>query len=564
MYVSTVALLAVSIFPQLSIAELSTTTNRNTKAKSGQLAKSPKRSKKKSNTKPTAAPIPSPGDPLFYYDPSTSAHQKKTNSYMPFMPALDGYLQTHNTYRFLTVREQVLSVIGEAKHGMWRVHDNGLVRLYRKFGATGVPVGADVYDLSIQDVIMRDYKHVLAPGLETNDTGGWAGYRYSQDDDSDGQASFVDLPIYHPYFSDSYNDHPAIDLPNWFCTMSGANFTDAKVIWDYSKKQANANIVGPLGKRAGLDIKEHYTNVIKFDMFPDANVWIQVGLGDESRNIFDQNDINGGNMKMDIAYRALDTSKVDFEVYLVERPFFNVPYIFITIVMDNKENKDLRYIRPAGLYWDSLVDKGLTDGLKTTMTYDPEMPVMDGGEQVTKTMRYTPFYGVNHLDRPHDDGSGGWCPQRGGDWGSYPSNPGGSGFPNQYEEVTPVCDGLLVDIKMYANLNKNKWDAPTFQLANAGTAENPMTYLGEGNQYGDFTDKYLIDNGFENPHKLHFTDTNNPDPKPVQAITVTFEGVGETNSYIDPLTDKMTPKVPGLTEYEASDRAAKIAESLLS
>ena len=40
-------------------------------------------------------------------------------------------------------------------------------------------------------------------------------------------------------------------------------------------------------------------------------------------------------MKMDIAYRALDNSKVDFEVYLIERPFFNFPYIFITIVMDN-------------------------------------------------------------------------------------------------------------------------------------------------------------------------------------------------------------------------------------
>ena len=80
------------------------------------------------------------------------------------------------------------------------------------------------------------------------------------------------------------------------------------------------------------------------------NLWVQVGLEDESRNVFDQNDINEGNMKMDIAYRALDNSKIDFEVYLIERPFFNVPYIFITIVMDNKENEDMRYIRSAGLY----------------------------------------------------------------------------------------------------------------------------------------------------------------------------------------------------------------------
>ena len=137
---------------------------------------------------PTPTP-PSKDDPIFQYDPSTSAHERKTNSYMPFMPALDGHFQTHNTYRFVTVREQVLTVIGEAKHGMWRIQDNGLVRLYRKFGTTGVPIGADVYDPSLQAAITSDYKPVLIPGLETGDMiGGWAGYRYSQDADGDGQA----------------------------------------------------------------------------------------------------------------------------------------------------------------------------------------------------------------------------------------------------------------------------------------------------------------------------------------------------------------------------------------
>ena len=73
---------------------------------------------------------------------------------------------------------------------------------------------------------------------------------------------------------------------------------------------------------------------------------------------------------MDVAYPALDTSKVNYEVYLIERAFFNVPYMFITIVMDNKDNNDMRYTRPAGLYWDKPVEKGLTIGLKTEMTYD--------------------------------------------------------------------------------------------------------------------------------------------------------------------------------------------------
>ena len=62
-----------------------------------------------------------------------------------------------------------------------------------------------------------------------------------------------------------------------------------------------------------------------------------------------------------------------------------------------------------------------------------------------------------------------------------------------------------------------------------------------------------------NPHKLHFTDTSNPDQKPVQAICVTFEAVDETNKYIDPVTGNEIPAVPGLTEQESIDHEAKIA-----
>ena len=79
-----------------------------------------------------------------------------------------------------------------------------------------------------------------------------------------------------------------------------------------------------------------------------------------------------------------------------------------------------------------------------------------------KTIRYTPFYGLNHLNRPFD-ASGGWCPQRGGDWGSYPSNPGGSGFQNEYEESTPLCDAVVIDVKLWANLDAPSWNTPLFQ-----------------------------------------------------------------------------------------------------
>jgi hypothetical protein len=60
-----------------------------------------------------------------------------------------------------------------------------------------------------------------------------------------------------------------------------------------------------------------------------------------------------------------------------------------------------------------------------------------------------------------------------------------------------------------------------------------------------------------NPHQLIFTATNNPDPKPVQKITVTFEGIGVANSYVDPVTGEAT--AIGLTDQERADRNAKIA-----
>ena len=126
-------------------------------------------------------------------------------------PMYDGWMQTHNTYRFFSVREQVMTAIGEAKHGLWRIQDNGIVRLYRIAGSQGVPVGADVMDPNLQPIIQRDYKAILAPGEESGDEVGWAGWRYSQDDDGDGMAAFVDVSICHPYFVGKYENHSTKD-----------------------------------------------------------------------------------------------------------------------------------------------------------------------------------------------------------------------------------------------------------------------------------------------------------------------------------------------------------------
>uniref|UniRef100_A0A7S1YJN6 Uncharacterized protein n=1 Tax=Grammatophora oceanica TaxID=210454 RepID=A0A7S1YJN6_9STRA len=168
---------------------------------------------------------------------------------------------------------------------------------------------------------------------------------------------------------------------------------------------------------------------------------------------------------------------------------------------------------------------------------------------------------MNHLDRPNDDGSGGFCPNKGGDWGSYPSLPGGGGFPNEYEEITPQCDGFLLDIKLFANLDHPTWDDPLFQLQNAGAQEEPLVYLGEGNQYGTFVDPYLVENGITNPQTLDFTDIPNPDPKPLQKISVSYEAMGVASKYVDMETGEMMGG-GGLTEEEFESRASKIAKSV--
>ena len=138
-------------------------------------------------------------------------------------------------------------------------------------------------------------------------------------------------------------------------------------------------------------------------------------------------------------------------------------------------------------------------------------------------------------------------------WNNYPNNPTGSGWSNQYEEVTPICDAVLIDVKCYANLDQSSWSDNKFQLHNAGTRDKEQIYTGEGNQYGEFTDPYLISEGITNPHALYFTKENNPDKLPYQKISVRFESVGKTNQYIGAKCGNKQPK-PGLTKKEKKRR----------
>ena len=108
----------------------------------------------------------------------------------------------------------------------------------------------------------------------------------------------------------------------------------------------------------GMDIKENYQNVLPLKMFPDGRVWANVGSGEKSRShhIGDLKDIYTKKPQI-IDYQAIDFTKYNYEVYLFERPFFNIPYTFITVVMEHKVNPVFEYIRPAGPYWEALKSK---------------------------------------------------------------------------------------------------------------------------------------------------------------------------------------------------------------
>ena len=411
------------------------------------------------------------GDP-FYYTSDRDPRPRTTHSKIPHLPVYMGYMQTNDTYRFINVAEQVFTMIGEGKHGLWRVQENGMIREYRRSGALGLPANADLSDPVNLSVIRQDYSHYLPEE-------GSAGYKDpSERVDSQGRLNFIDLPITHPKYGGKYRRHVPIDLPHWYCTMSNEGFPYARKAMEFAFAQPGANRIGPLGKRAGLDIKELYTNVVRLYPFPDARLWVNVG-----------DDTN-------VRWKAVDAKRTMAEFYLYERPFFNAPYLFLTVVLDNKGNRDFRYVRPDGPYYEDL--RGRTTGLKTSLTLNPRFHLADGG---TRSITGTKLYGVHHPNRPAEFGEsgGGACPMRGGDWNGYPETAGGAGWPTQYEEATPLCDGLLVDIKFFANLDGVGWDSESKYLANAGVGTRRVTYTMQPGFYGRFSDPYHTSRGVENP-----------------------------------------------------------------
>ena len=145
------------------------------------------------------------------------------------------------------VIEQTALLLGEAKHGVWRIQDNGHIREYRKYGKDGLRETVDPNDPTITkedlDIIKSSYTNYMPEDKSL--------YKLPEDRVRSGYLQYVDLSIYHPKYGGKYDDHEPIDLPHFYCTMSQGGYPHAWKAWQYATKQPMMNKIGPLGKRAG-------------------------------------------------------------------------------------------------------------------------------------------------------------------------------------------------------------------------------------------------------------------------------------------------------------------------
>jgi len=491
--------------------------------------------------------------------------QGTTDSGINHLPVYHGHMQTTQTYRFVNVAEQVFTMVGDGKHGMWRYQDNGSVRLYitdeAEAAGYGVPAdwaaGKDLADphvaqdfaltLNVGDIIGdtgddtedADYTHFddsasfgVPGGGGYKSFNGFNGHGATTGDGVGGiinvneNLTFLDVPIFHPFFGGKYDNHVPIDLAAWYCTMSWAGYPAARAIMDFAFVQPGARDIGPLGERAGIDITEYYTKVLRLHHFGDAQTWINTL--DTAPGIAGTDDVH---------WRRLNTAKTKVEYYLVERPFFNEDYIFLIAVFDDKGvvgKGEFSYVRPDGPYYEHLMARGET--LNTSFKQFSKYHVFEekNGKLKPKydAIEGLRLYGTHHPgfgDRPDGDPLNtqfGACPAMGGDFGE---DFFGAAWPSNYQEVTPVCDGFVADIKFYADLDGASWGDENKNLANNTGSINgvgpPVTKGGlvknykirtdvSGGIYGDYTDPFLEGavNGEEfiadSPDQLTFPSAN--------------------------------------------------------
>ena len=244
-------------------------------------------------------------------------------------------------------------------------------------------------------------------------------------------------------------------------------------------------------------------------MFQDGNIWANVGT-DQIHTFQELQD----QVMQKLDYQAIDLSKYDYEVYVYERPFYNQPYLHISLVIEHKTKKVFEYIRKDGAYWENLqVHYTGSKDLNTingNEVYNPPMEVIIEGTVQEKTVYPLPLFGHQNPNRTAFDLEGGACPSKGGDMARYPWGNTGGGWPSNYQEITPLCNGIFIDIKCWANLFVETWNDPTLALGNAGFNDETLIHYRAGaNLYGQYTDPYLVKNKKENPHMLDLTSDGN-------------------------------------------------------
>lgn len=501
-------------------------------------------------------------DPLWY--PGSPGAQDGgyldiANNEIPLLPNQHGYMLTSGTPRFLSVVEQQLTVTGESKHGMWRIHENGHIREYRIKGKRGLSVvdestAQDPSTVTAQQqaILETDYGAwhedvVFGGGMDTG------GYRYPSGkiDSYDNTLTFIDLPLHHPKYKGKYDTHVPIDLPSYYCTMSAGNEVGdiSTQFWEYATKQQGANEIGPLGKRAGLDITELHPGIIRMYHMPGAKSWANVGIGADT-DFLSQSRWDAGERTQTMNYRPIDTESMAAEYYVYMRPFFNIKYLFITAVFDNAP-----YIRPHGLYHKHIqdrIDAGFVYTIPTTIIPRPQFPVIGYERNGTNvfTVNGMRGYGIHHNNRPKFGHAGSHCPDKGGDWGTWPyGHDQGGGWPTQYQELGPICDAIVVDLRFYAQLGVQDKGAPKYYLPNANQGMNSLPYHLDKQNSGQFTDPYLVNNGISNFHALDTTSDGN-----VVSGGGTFE---TTTFYLDfGMQGHFAPAVHRASVYGLNDKNA--------
>jgi hypothetical protein len=131
------------------------------------------------------------------------------------------------------------------------------------------------------------------------------------------------------------------------------------VTWDYVIGQASANKIGPLGKRAGIDIQENNNYVMRMQHLPNGGVWVNIGQENSDSNEMQRNLKEMKERNQTVGYDLIDLEKVDLEVYVVERAYSNSSDTFLNIfVVFLPKNEDpanpYTYIRPDGYYYNGL------------------------------------------------------------------------------------------------------------------------------------------------------------------------------------------------------------------